>query len=149
MVTRRVIEVSHFQIRTSDVFDALRDPPHSSIPQSSPRKTKKNASSPLKSVPQTNGHVFHFIRLQTAIPGSRCVSSPARIETLSYLLNPTSSPPHCFGHSLSLSLVDSEMCETAVSQKIDLLARMESVLVGSVKISESSSIRLQPKKHFG
>lgn len=31
-------------------------------------------------------------------------------------------------------LVDSEMCETIVSQKIDLLARMESVLVGSVKM---------------
>ncbi|KAI0283324.1 Fcf1-domain-containing protein [Russula aff. rugulosa BPL654] len=31
-------------------------------------------------------------------------------------------------------LVDSEMCETAVSQKIDLLARIESVLVGTVKI---------------
>jgi U3 small nucleolar RNA-associated protein 23 len=31
-------------------------------------------------------------------------------------------------------LVDSEMCETAVSQKIDLLARMEPVLVGSVKM---------------
>lgn len=28
------------------------------------------------------------------------------------------------------------MCETAVSQKLELLARMESVLVGSVKMSE-------------
>ncbi|KAF8507052.1 PIN domain-like protein [Russula emetica] len=36
-------------------------------------------------------------------------------------------------------LVDSEMCETAVSQKIDFLARIESVLVGSVKLSECSS----------
>ena len=36
------------------------------------------------------------------------------------------------------SLVDSEMCETAVSQKIDFLARIESVLVGTVKISECS-----------
>lgn len=33
-------------------------------------------------------------------------------------------------------LVDSEMCETIVSQKIDLITRMESVLVGSVKLSE-------------
>lgn len=33
-------------------------------------------------------------------------------------------------------LVDSEMCETAVSQKIDFITRMESVLVGSVKLSE-------------
>ncbi len=37
-----------------------------------------------------------------------------------------------------LSSVDSEMCETAVSQKIDLLARMESVLVGSIRMSEWS-----------
>jgi U3 small nucleolar RNA-associated protein 23 len=37
-----------------------------------------------------------------------------------------------------LPVVDSEMCETAVSQKIDLLARIESVLVGSVKMSEWS-----------
>jgi len=31
-------------------------------------------------------------------------------------------------------LVDSEMCAAAISQKIDLLTRMESVLVGSVKM---------------
>jgi len=31
-------------------------------------------------------------------------------------------------------LVDSEMCETAASQKIDLITRTESVLVGSVKL---------------
>jgi hypothetical protein len=30
------------------------------------------------------------------------------------------------------------MCDTAASQKIDLLARVESVLVGSVKMSECS-----------
>lgn len=38
--------------------------------------------------------------------------------------------------SYTIAVVDSEMCETAVSQKIDLLTRMESVLVGSVKMSE-------------
>ena len=74
--------------------------------------------------------------------GAFSTSLPARIETLSYLLTPA---PLVI---LSLSLVDSEMCETAVSQKIDFLARMESVLVGSVKISECSSIQLQ-LKNFG
>jgi len=40
-------------------------------------------------------------------------------------------------HLLRVDLsVDSEMCGTAASQKIDLVTRMETVLVGSVKISE-------------
>ena len=35
-----------------------------------------------------------------------------------------------------LTIVDSEMCAAAILQKIDLLARIESVLIGSVKMSE-------------
>jgi hypothetical protein len=66
--------------------------------------------------------------------GSSSNSSSRQRESKSLL---TYLTPHCFGYSLSS--VDSEMCETAVSQKIDLLARMESVLVGSIKMSECSS----------
>jgi len=42
------------------------------------------------------------------------------------------------------------MCETAVSQKIDLLARMESVLIAeSVKMSECSSTQPSPAQPRG
>ncbi|KAI0004280.1 Fcf1-domain-containing protein [Russula compacta] len=48
-------------------------------------------------------------------------------------------------------LVDSGMCETAVSQKMDLLTRMESVLVGSVKMMITQccihELYLQGKSH--
>jgi len=48
-------------------------------------------------------------------------------------------------------LVDSEMCGTAASQKIDLVARMETVLVGSVKIMITQccihELYLQGKSH--
>jgi hypothetical protein len=136
MVTRRVIEVT-----SKSGCDALMSPiPLPSTVSTTDDLQQQNASITLKSVSQTNGHVFHFLRLQTAIPGSRCVPCQLATEQRS-LTTRISTPP-------ALSLVDSEMCETAVSQKVDLLARIESVLVGSVKMSECSSAQLIPPPIF-
>jgi hypothetical protein len=122
MVTRRVIECQ-FLIRTRWPL---------SLPLNAQRlRHKKHASNPLKSISQANGHVLYFIRLQAAVPGPRCDLPSIHRQPLR-----NSSP--ALTCKLFLPAVDSEMCETAVSQKIDLVARVESVLVGSVKMSECS-----------
>jgi hypothetical protein len=90
------------------------------------RSGTENASKTLKSISQTHGHVFYFIRLQTTISSSWCVVnkplSPCR---------PLSSHTR-----YTSAVVDSTTCEMAISQKMELLAQMESVLVGSVKMCE-------------
>ena len=57
-----------------------------------------------------------------------CISQSARFWQTSLHLITSSYMFH--------NLVDSEMCETIVSQKIDFITRIESVLLGSVKLSE-------------
>lgn len=67
MVTKRVIEVI-FHIRMRRSIMCL-----SQSLSTTDLVQQQNASNPLKGISQTNGHVFHFIWLQTAIPSSRCV----------------------------------------------------------------------------
>jgi hypothetical protein len=117
MVTRRVIR-GDVLIRVCG-FLPLGSQQRSAGQQRIPMK---NAPKPLKGISQADGHVFHFIWLQAAVSGSRYVLH------FPHFVSMIKSP--------SFTLVDSEICEVAASQKMDLLTRVESVLVGSVKMSE-------------
>ncbi len=89
----------------------------------------KNATKTFESISKIDVYVFYFLRFQAALSGPWCVRTLAgRFLTLH---------SHARTHVFALhTTVDSTMCEMAVSSKFDLAAQLQSVLVGSVKLSE-------------
>lgn len=90
-----------------------------------------HASETSKSLPETNEFIFNIVRIQATVPSFR----------FSDLIYPqTDQPPHN-DHS-----VDSEICKSAVTQKLDLQKQLYSVLQGEVKPSGSLTSSGQRRK---
>ena len=79
----------------------------------------------VRNLPETNEFIFNFVRIQATLPSFR-------FSDLIILYPQTDQPTNKHHHP-----VDSEICKSAVTQKIDLQKQLYSVLQGEVKPSGS------------